>query len=223
MQKAVRPPTANTRRRQRTVQFPLPMEGFAHLMRHFQTGEVDDLVWEDHSRLTPTRTTKGFREYLYYLRKPEQLNRLWEMETWDRPIPNSRWRRGSGAQTLHLSQAAGQRGRTTLLVSSVTGNVTVRLREPLEGALPMLRLVFTVMSLDRNHAQWNQDFAPRTRAALKNMVQAGRRTMLADPLYPTPDNAQAILSTSEHTETVWQPQLQPLLRNPLPAALVVTT
>ena len=89
--------------------------------------------------------------------------------------------------------------------------------------MPMLRIVFTVMSLDKNHAQWNQDFAPRTRAALKNMVQAGRRTMLADPLYPTPDNAQAILSTSEHTETVWQPQLQPLLRNPLPAALVVTT
>ena len=42
-------------------------------------------------------------------------------------------------------------------------------------------------------------------------------------LYPTPDNAQAILSTSEHSESVWQPQLQPLLRNPLPAALVVTT
>lgn len=205
LQKVVRPPTATTRRRQRVVQAQIPMEGFIHLMQCFATGEVEGLTWTDDARgaLEPTRVTKLFREYQFWLRKPEHLNRFWNMERWDRPIAGTPWRRGCGSQTLHLSQVAGRRGQTSLLVSSVAGNVSIRFREP-EHLMPTVRIVFTVMTLSNNHALWNQDFCPRTRGALRNMAQAGRQKMIADPLYPTPADT-SLLTAHPQTDELWQP------------------
>lgn len=215
LQKSVRPPTARTRRRQRVVQLPLPMEGFAHLLRGFNTGEIEHLEWSDDSTrqaLTPTRTTKGFREYQYWLRKPDHLNRFWQMQMWDRPIPGTPWRRGIGAQTLHLSQAAGRRGLNSLIVSSVTGNVSIRLREPLESAMPTVRIVFTVLTMDRNHVLWAQDFEDRTRAALRRMAVAGREQMILDPLYPTPPDAANCLAAHQQEDEFWVPLPAPATR-----------
>ena len=194
------------RRRQRTLDAQVPMEVFIHLMQAFETDEIQDLEWMDgnKSSLRPTRVTKQFKEYQFWLRKPQQLNTFWNMAAWDRPIVGTPWRRGCGAQTLHLSQQAGRRGTTSLLVSSVTGNVSIRLREPLLS-LPTLRIVFTVMTMDGNHILWNQDFSARTRASLRLMAMAGRATMLQDPLFPTPNDAYALLSAQPQEDEVWAP------------------
>ena len=132
MRTPVRPPTANTRRRQRVLEMLLPIEAFHHLIRGFKTGELAGLRWTEDSppALHPTRVTPLFNEYKYDVRQPAQLNRLWELQQWDRPVAGTAWRRGWGAQRLQISQAAGQRGRTTMLLSSVCGNVSLRLRQP---------------------------------------------------------------------------------------------
>ena len=116
------------------------------------------------------------------------------------------WRRGHGAQRLHLTQAAGRRGQRTMLVSSACGNVSLCCRE-YQDKLPVLRVVFSVMTLDeKNHILWNQDYSATTRAALRNMVAAGLAKMAADNLYPTPTLAHVLsVMTQQQQSTVWQP------------------
>ena len=215
MRKAVRPPTANTRRRQRVIQMQVPMEAFEELLKDFATAELDGMVWVQGS-LQPTKETAAYLEYQYFVRKPSQLNKLWDLATWDNVIAGTPWKRGSGAQLLHLSQAACRRGQRSLLISSVAGNVCVRLRAPKDQrAMPTFRLVFTVLTLDQqNHILWNQDFAPSTRAALRNLTIAGRTAMVNDPLYPTSVGTVAQIPQTAPTNTVWQPAA--------PAALMLT-
>ena len=209
MRKAVRPPTATTRRRQKVIQMQVPMEAFVELLKDFVTAELDGLLWigGPGPTLQPTRETAAFLEYQYYARKPSQLNKLWDLATWDNVIPGTLWKRGAGAQLLHLSQAACRRGQTSLLISSVAGNVCVRLRAPKDQrSMPTFRLVFTVLTLDQqNHILWNQDFAPGTAAALRNLVESGRRVMVTDPLYPTAVTTVAQLPHTAPTNTVWDP------------------
>ena len=72
--------------------------------------------------------------------------------------------------------------------------------------MPTFRLVFTVLTLDQqNHILWNQDFAPGTAAALRNLVESGRRVMVTDPLYPTAVTTVAQLPHTAPTNTVWDP------------------
>ena len=40
--KAIRPPTAGTRRKQRVVEMPIPLSAFVHFIRNFETGEVEN-------------------------------------------------------------------------------------------------------------------------------------------------------------------------------------
>ena len=81
--------------------------------------------------------------------------------------------------------------------------------------MPTLRLVFTVLTLDRqNHIMWNQDFTPSTAAALRNLAIAGRAAMVSDPLYPTSVGTVAQIPQTAPTNTVWQPAA--------PAALMLT-
>ena len=215
MRKAVRPPTATTRRRQRVVQMQVPMEAFVELLKDFCSAELDGLLWigGPGPTLQPTRETTAYLEYQYFVRKPSQLNKLWDLATWDNVIPGTLWKRGSGAQLLHLSQAACRRGRTSLLISSVAGNVCVRLRAPKDQrAMPTFRMVFTVLTLDQqNHILWNQDFAAGTAAALRNLVEGGRRAMVSDPLYPTSVTTVAQLSHAAPTNTVWDGNSPPAL------------
>ena len=207
MRTPVRPPTANTRRRQRVVELQVPIEVFHHLIRGFKTGELAGLRWTQDSppALHPTRETPLFKEYKYDVRQPAQLNTLWELQQWDRPVAGTPWRRGWGAQRLQISQAAGQRGRTTMLLSSVCGNVSLRLRQP-PHRMPTLQIVFAVMTLDAaNHILWNQTYAPNTRGALCRMATAGLQGMAADPLYPTPAAATvAAAVAAPPQEEVWR-------------------
>ena len=91
--KAIRPPTARTRRKQRIVELPLPMLAFTHLLRNFSTGELQDLEWLDDEKtsLKPTQVKPTYREYNYKLTRPAQLNKLWEMQLWDPQYPGTKW------------------------------------------------------------------------------------------------------------------------------------
>ena len=110
------------------------MEAFTHLMAPFETGQITGLKWlgKRKAKLKPTRTTPSFEEFWYVVDKPGQVNKLFSLGDWDREIVGTPWKRGWGCQQLALSQAAGQRGETTTLVSSVTGKVTVQLRVGLD-------------------------------------------------------------------------------------------
>ena len=121
----VRPPTASTRRRQRVLDMQLPMEAFTLLLQPFNTGELEGLEWldDEKTKLQPTSSKPSCKTYNYKISRPSQLNQLWEMQRWERKVEGTQWRRGCGAQRLHLSQAAGRRGRKTVLLSSVCGNV----------------------------------------------------------------------------------------------------
>ena len=200
----IRPPTASTRRRQRTLDISLPIEAFHQLLRPFDTGELDGLQWlnAEKTQLEPTSSRQGCKTYEYKLRSPSQLNRLWDMATWDRQVAGTPWRRGHGAQRLHLTQAAGRRGKKTMLLSSACGNVVLRLRE-YEDKLPQLKIIFSVMTLDgsRNHILWNQDYAPATRAALRKMATTGLHAMAANHLFPTPGSFLVTASIAQPAQS----------------------
>ena len=160
-----------------------------------------------HGALAPTRDAPNFIEWEYVLRKPSQLNKFFDLAMWDDVIEGTLWKRGSGAQVLHLSQAAGRRGRRSMLVSSAAGNLCLRLRAPKnQKAMPTVRIVFSVLTMDQqNHVLWTQDFAPPTRSALRNMTQAGREVMVRDPLFPTAVTAvgQLVAQAVQSSDTVW--------------------
>ena len=204
----IRPPTASTRRRQRVIEMPSPMAAFARFILPFNNEELSGLEWLDAAKtqLKPTKEGSGFNEYLYHVRGPSQLNKLLEMEMWDPKIAGTRWRRGFGAQRLYLSQVAGQRGRTSMLVSSACGNMSIRFRE-YPDKMGMIRLVFGVMTIDsKNHILWNQSYEAQTKAALRNMITSGVRKMALDTEYPTP-GVQMVASTTsgQQTDSVWAP------------------
>lgn len=108
----------------------IPMAAFCHVMAPFETGQIEKLTWLNakKTKLKPTRKTKAFIEFRYIVKKAGQLNKLFSLNDWDSEIPETAYKRGSGAQQLYLSQAAGQRGETTTLISSVTGKATIQLR-----------------------------------------------------------------------------------------------
>ena len=85
MAKAVRPPTASTRRRQHVVEMAMPMEVFYALLRPFENGELHGLEWTSSSKtgLKPTKTGP-VNIYQYYLRRPSELNKMWDLASWDR-------------------------------------------------------------------------------------------------------------------------------------------
>ena len=210
MAAAIRPPTAQTRRRQRVIEMPMPLECFLQLLHPFKTGEIQDLEWlnQEKSALKPTMVSGGCKTYNYKVRQPSQINKLFDMAQWDRPIPGTPWRRGLGAQRLHLTQAAGQRGRRTMLMASAAGNVSVRLREYSEK-MPIFRLVCGVMTLGHNNSiLFNADYSRETRAALRSMATAGLRRMADDDLYPTlPASTVATAMAIVPTSSIWQPPM----------------
>lgn len=209
IRRAIRPPTATTRRRQKVIEAKIPFEAFHHMLMKFETGELTGLNWVA-GRLQPTRDAPGFLEYEYHLRQPAQLNKFFELQQWDQVIDGTQWKRGWGAQQLHLSQAAGRRGARSLLVSSVSGNVALRLRAPKENRqMPTLRLVFSVMTMDEhNHVLWMQDYEQATKAALRNLTRAGRVGMVSDPLFPTTIAHVNQIERTPAADTIWQPGVQ---------------
>ena len=72
---------------------------------------------------------------------------------------------GRSGCTCRRQQAGAGEGRKTVLLSSVCGNVALRLREYMEK-MPQLRIVFSVMTLNgaTNNLQFNQDYGSATRA-----------------------------------------------------------
>ena len=199
----IRPPTARSRRRQCTVSVKVPIEVLSHLMGPFKDGEIPGLERLDSKTLKPTRVTDSFNEYRYVVAKPGQLNRLFDLGEWDSEIAGTKWKRGSGAQRLHLSQAAGQRGQSTTLISSVTGKVTVQLHE-YQDLMPHLKIFWHVSTMDEHaHIQWARDYEAATRAGLIKMMKAGLGKMVEDALYPTAEGAAA-LTAATLTESVFQ-------------------
>ena len=132
-------------------------------------------------------------------------NKMWDMAEWDQEIENTPWKRGWGAQKLYLSQAAGRRGKTALLISSVTGNAVVTLKEyKKKEKLCKLGMVFSVSTMDQNnHVEWNTDFGAATQAGLRNMIHNGLQKMRQDPLYPLRAMLHAL--TSPATNGIWRP------------------
>ena len=208
MAKVVRPPTATTRRKERVITVPMPVEGFFNMMAPFGQGTVKGLLWnEEGTALEPTRTTsQAFFEYKYLLDAPSQLNTFWEMENWDRPRTKGSWRRGRGAARLHLSHAAGERGSKTLLLAMVCGNVSIRLRQPRkERDIPTLRLIFKVLSMDEQaKILWPTTFGSRTKAALRKMATSSLEAMIRDKLYPTTTRTEQTL-LQVGSDAIWDP------------------
>ena len=201
MTKMIRPPTATTRRKQRSIEQQIPMEVFLHLLKPFDTGDLKDLEWlGDYQEmgLKPTRETGAFKEYKYAVCRPSQLGLLWDMQSWDSPCS----RRGHNASRLHLSLAAQSRGLTSGLLAAVSGNVTLRLRAPLEEAtMPTLKMEFNVSTKDNfNRVIWGSTYGDQTAAALRNMMKSDMAAMIADPLFPT-----AALTTAAPSSSVWAP------------------
>ena len=116
-----------------------------------------------------------------------------------------------------------------MLLSSVCGNVALRLREYTEK-MPQLRIVFSIMTLNgaTNNLQFNQDYGVATRAALRRMATAGLLKMAADSLYPTPLIAEVKAGlTLTASNQVWAPLAQPaqpanalMLPRPPPRAMI---
>ena len=94
-----------------------------------------------------------------------------------------------------------------MLVSSAAGNLCLRLRAPKnQKAMPTVRIVFSVLTMDENNnVLWPQDYAPNTRAALRNLTRAGRVGMVLDPLFPTTVTDVNQLSKAPASDTLWQP------------------
>ena len=216
MGKAVRPPTANTRRIQRTIEMNFPEESFSLLMAPFESGSVNGLVRLETGEgqvLQPTRTTAAFKEFAYKLSKPSQLDTLWNMQEWDMPKGKTAWRRGHGAAKLHLSAAAGERGQRSSVLAMVCGNISIRLRAPaMKRAIPTLRMVFAVLSMDEcANIIWPTTYELRTKAALRKMAKAHLQAMLEDDAYPTMPTHQLTLQAAG-SDSVWSSELQPRLR-----------
>ena len=189
------------------------MAAFCHVMEPFNSDQIVGLEWLDaaKSKLKPTRVTDSFEEYRYIVDKPGQVNKLFELGSWDAEIPGTKWKRGSGAQRLHLSQAAGQRGQSLTLISSVTGKVTVQLRVYPE-TMPKLMIFYHVSTMDeRNHVTWAREYDAQTKAGLRKMLHAGLHKMVADTLYPTGGTATALTATA--TESVFASLLPAPSRN----------
>ena len=208
----IKPPTARTRRRQCSVSMRIPMAAFCHIMAPFDSEQIVGLEWLDaaKSTLKPTRVTEAFEEFRYVVDKPGQVNKLFQLGEWDREIPGTKWKRGSGAQRLHLSQAAGQRGQTSTLITSVTGKVTVQLRVYPES-MPNLLMFYHVSTMDeRNHVTWGREYDDQTKAGLRKLIHSGLNKMVADTLYPTGGAATALTATA--SDSVFVSLLPPASR-----------
>ena len=173
------------------------------MMAPFETDQIKNLAWlnSKKTKLKPTRKTQAFVEFRYIVKKAGQLNKLFNLQDWDAEIPGTAYKRGSGGQQLYLSQAAGQRGQTTTLVSSVTGQVTVQLRV-YPDSLPQFLMTYDVSTADaNNHITWARDYDAQTRAGFRNMIKAGLDVMMADALYPT--GGMATWLTAPATDAVF--------------------
>ena len=53
MKTAVRPPTARTRRKELVIEQRMPMAIFIELMKPMETGDINNLEWEDTRRRRP--------------------------------------------------------------------------------------------------------------------------------------------------------------------------
>lgn len=224
MSKAVRPPTALTRRTQRTIEMRFPLECFVRLMAPFESGSVVGLEWlEQGLSLNPTRVQPTFKEFDYKLSKPSQLDALWEMQDWDAPRGNATWRRGHGAAKLHLSGAAGERGQRSSLLAMVCGNVCIRLRVPVNNlAMPTLRMVFAVLSMDESsNIIWPTSYAVKTKAALRKMARSHLQAMLDDSSYPT-KQCHRLALTAPGQDSIWAPAPFALRAPALSSAIVET-
>ena len=76
----------NCAQQQRVVEMQVPMQVFFALLQPFETGDLEDLEWTDETKtgLVPTSTRVGCNTYQYNVRRPAQLNQLWDMASWDR-------------------------------------------------------------------------------------------------------------------------------------------
>jgi hypothetical protein len=214
MKETVRPPTASTRRAERKIELQMPAEVFFHLLSPFEDGELPGLKWTDNGYLEPTSTaSKAYLEYKYLVTVPSHLNRLWALENIDKPRKTGAWHRGLGASKLHLSIAAQERGTRSSLLSTVCGNVELRLLAPRnEAAMPTARILFKVLTMDnKGHVIWPTDFGPKTKAALRKMAKSNLQKMVINVLYPTEIIAPALTTTTD-TEATWTaPPQQPRL------------
>ena len=205
----VRPPTASTRRSERSVEMRMPMEVFEHLVSPFEDGELENLARVDGVLQPTSQESKAFLEYKYLVSVPSKLNKFWALEDWDKPRKKGAWRRGRGASKLHLSIAAQERGVRTSLLSTVCGNMELRLQAPRDqAAMPTGRILFKVMTTDANgHVIWPTTFGPKTKAAMKKLAKTNLQEMVLDTLYPTLAMETALTATG--SDSTWTPPPPP--------------
>ena len=192
MKTAVRPPTARTRRKELVIEQRMPMAIFIELMKPMETGDINNLEWEDEEKtaLKPTTNEKTFKtmdEYTYVISKPAMVDKFWRLQAAESKGRKGPFRRGLGSARLHLSKAAEQRGERTALLAQVTGNVTVSLKVPKkERAMPFFVLKYRVSTLNRHgHVEWATTFSDRTAAALRKQMLTHLQAMIDYPEYPT--------------------------------------
>ena len=206
MRAVVRPPTSSTRRKQQVITKDIPMEAFCQLLEKLDSGEVEGLVWlnGEKTELEATEVFPTYSVYKYKLDKPAIVDKVWDLRTIEERLAvisqkkvQKRWRRGRGSSKLHLSMKAAERGDCTNLLSAVTGNVFMLLKEPkLDRAMPTLTITFNISTLDtEGHIEWSTSYSDKTATALGKRMKNHLKEMEMDPDYPTcKSNVQAVLA-----------------------------
>ena len=205
LKKKIRPATSLTRRKQITLHFPMPLEGFEELLSALPDGCTPGLLRGVDGSLEPTKRSAASQVYHYLLQKASLIDKVFTMEKSDqckgstkrlvRPLA----RRGLGAARLILGKRACRKGSRATLLSLMAGAVSVRLVVPARGeSMPMLHLAFFVATMDSNgHITWPTTFQPPTRSILRKAARRALQKMI-DGQYPVAASfAQALTKESD--------------------------
>ena len=115
------------------------------------------------------------------------------------------FKRGVGCARARLSVAEQKRGGVPQTISMVCGNIKVHYKEPVNPEqVPTLRLVFYVMTMDKNgFITWPDNYDSTAQARLREQARQLLRKMIEDPLNPVDETMRPALTQSGGV--VWQP------------------
>ena len=89
VKKAIRPSTANTRRKEIIVSMRMPRETFEEIMAPLEEGDAKNLRrYPDNNMLKPTRSTAALDYFEFTVERGSVSDRLFHFDTLDAPPPN---------------------------------------------------------------------------------------------------------------------------------------
>ena len=212
LKKSIRPPTAQTRRKEITLKMVFPRVLFEELMASLSERDVPEITRTEgpNPQLIPTKTTAATRWFTYLVRKGSVSDKLFRFHERD---PASPARRGTGCARARLSEAERRRGSHPRVMSMVAGNVLVKYKHPInERTPPVLTMTFGVLTMDSTgHITWPKDFESQTAAALRIQARALLQKMIADPLNPVTNSMSPALTGTGSSVRAIPPQRKMVL------------